>query len=67
MKFTKIKAGTYKSENGYTIKQHTGYNMFTGKPMSEGVWQIFNRDGEKIDVAATLKQAKTYVEKYYAD
>lgn len=67
MKFTKIKAGVYKSENGYTIKQASGYNMFTGKLMSGGAWYIYDLNGERVDCAITLKQAKTYVEKYYAD
>lgn len=63
MKFTKIEAGKYESENGYIIKKHMPMNGFTGKPMSsrETRWHIF-KDGNKIDWALTLKEAKEIVE-----
>ena len=64
MKFTKIKTGIYKSENGYTIKKNASMNIFTGKPMSSENtrWYIYNSNNEKIDWAFTLKEAKEIVE-----
>lgn len=65
MKYTKIEAGRYESENGYRIAKHVSINIFTGKPMSsrETIWNIYNKNHEKIDWAFTLKEAKSIVEK----
>jgi len=65
MKFTKIDAGIYKSENGYTIKKKVAMNIFTGRPMSsrETRWHIFNENNEKVDWTFTLKEAKELVER----
>ena len=63
--FKKIGNGIFKSEDGYTIKKHAPMNIFTGKQMSarETRWYIFNSNGEKIDWAFTLKEAKMIVER----
>ena len=65
MKFTKIDAGIYESENGYTIKKYIPMGMFTGRPMnaSETRWHIYNSNGEKVDWGFTLKEAKEIVGK----
>lgn len=63
MKYTKVKAGIYESENGYRIVKDNGMNIFTGKPMSDAIWRIYNQNHEKVDFALTLKEAKALVEK----
>ena len=61
MKYTKIEAGVYESENGYRIVKNNGMNIFTGKPMSDAVWHIY-KNHKKVDFALTLKEAKAVVE-----
>ena len=64
MTFKKIEAGIYKSENGYTIKKVVSTNIFTGKPMSDSIWYIYNSDNKSVAVALTLKEAKELVEMF---
>ena len=45
----------------YRIVRSQSKNIWTGRVMSEQVWNIF-KDGEKIDYAFTLKEAKQIVE-----
>lgn len=44
----------------YRICRTQSKNMWTGRVMSEQVWNIY-KDGEKIDWALTLKEAKALV------
>ena len=46
----------------YKIVRSQSRNIFTGRVMSEQVWNIFYK-GEKIDFALTLKEAKAIVER----
>lgn len=50
----------YVAEN-YRIFRTQSRNIWTGKVMSEQVWDIF-RDGKKIGFELTLKEAKARVE-----
>ena len=63
MKFTKIHAGLYKSENGMTIKSNASKGMFTGRMMKADFWYILDSEGTRIDGACTFKEAKQIVEK----
>lgn len=45
----------------FRIVRTQSKNIWTGRVMSEQVWNIF-KNGEKIDYAFTLKQAKAIVE-----
>ena len=65
MKYTRIKEGLYKAENGMTIKSNAGLNMFTARMMKPTFWYIYNETGERIDGGMTLKQAKQIIEKNY--
>lgn len=65
MKFTKIKEGLYKAENGMTIKSNAGRNMFTARMMKPTFWYIYNEVGERIDGGMTLREAKQIIEKNY--
>lgn len=62
MKFTKISVGKYKAENGYTIKSNACKGMFTGRMMKADFWYIYDAEGNRIDGACTLKEAKQIVE-----
>lgn len=62
MKFTKINAGKYISENGYTIKSNASKNIFTSKMMKADFWYIYDTEGNRIDGARTFKEAKQIVE-----
>jgi hypothetical protein len=44
----------------YRICRTQSKNIWTGRVMSEQVWNIY-KDGEKIDWAPTLKEAKALV------
>lgn len=46
----------------FRIVRTQSRNMFTGRVMSEQVWHIF-KNGEKIDYAFTLKEAKAIAER----
>jgi len=45
----------------YRIVKSQNKNIWTGRTMSEQVWNIF-KNGEKVDFALTLKEAKAIVE-----
>lgn len=67
MKFTKIRNGYYRSENGFYIKGNGYRHMFTGKQVQADFWYIY--DGEVtnnrkwIGGECTLKEAKAEVER----
>ena len=63
MKFTKISAGKYKAESGYTIKSNACKNIFTARMMAADFWYIYDSENNRIDGAPTLKECKAIVEK----
>lgn len=65
MRFTRIKEGCYKAENGMMIKSNAGKNIFTAKMMKPTFWYIYNETGERIDGGMTLKEAKQIIERSY--
>lgn len=64
MKFTKVKEGLYRAENGMRIVKKEAVNIWTGRPMGsrETRWHIFDETGKKVEVTITLKEAKRFVE-----
>lgn len=60
--FVRVVAGVYKSNDGYTIRKKVFRNIFTGRNMSEFVWEIYDTNNVKVDSALTLKEAKSLVE-----
>ena len=46
----------------YRIFRSQSRNIWTGRVMSEQVWYIF-KNGEKVDYAFTLKEAKQMAER----
>lgn len=62
MRFSKVIAGTYTSENGFTIKSNACKGMFTGRMMKADFWYIYDSENNRIDGACTLREAKQIVE-----
>lgn len=66
MKWTRIRNGYYKSDNGFYIKSNAGKNIFTSRMMRADFWYIY--DGEPINGrkwiggGCTLREAKAEAE-----
>ena len=54
---------SYTAENGYMIKSNACKDIFTGKMIRPDFWWIYNKNGERIDGASTLREAKELIEK----
>ena len=48
MKFTKVKEGLYRAENGMRIVKKEAINIWTGRPMGsrETRWHLFDETGK---------------------
>ena len=68
VKFEKVVTNNYKGWFDYVcgnviIRKTHDTNIFTGKEMREQVWNIFV-DGQNVDFALTLKEAKEIAKNY---
>lgn len=64
MKYTKLRDGLYKAENGMTIKSNAGVNLWTKKVMKPTFWYVYGEEGNQtVYGGETLKEAKDDLER----